>query len=102
LFFYLTALEIFSKFRYFPVSDIRSPRPCALPRSLPLVSPFGLPSAGYPASARWHVFRFPVSGLSLPLSFLPFAWIFRHSRAQKPIKTSRLPSNDLRSQDHRE
>jgi len=30
----------------------------ALPRSLPLMSPFGLPSAGYPASARWHVFRF--------------------------------------------
>jgi len=39
-----------------------------LPRSLPLVSPFGLPSAGYPASARWHVFRHPVSGLSLPSS----------------------------------
>ncbi len=32
-----------------------------LPRSLPLISPFGLPAAGYPASARWHVFRFPVS-----------------------------------------
>jgi hypothetical protein len=31
----------------------------ALPRSLPLVSPFGLPSAGYPASARWHVFPPP-------------------------------------------
>ena len=28
-----------------------------LPPSLPLMSPFGLPSAGYPASARWHVFR---------------------------------------------
>ena len=27
-----------------------------LPPSLPLMSPFGLPSAGYPASARWHVF----------------------------------------------
>jgi hypothetical protein len=23
------------------------------------MSPFGLPSAGYPASARWHVFHFP-------------------------------------------
>ena len=29
----------------------------ALPPSLPLMSPLGLPSAGYPASARWHVFR---------------------------------------------
>ena len=29
-----------------------------LPPSLPLMSPYGLPSAGYPASARWHVFRF--------------------------------------------
>ncbi len=29
-----------------------------LPPSLPLMSPFGLPSAGYPASTRWHVFRF--------------------------------------------
>ena len=28
----------------------------ALPPSLPLMSSFGLPSAGYPASARWHVF----------------------------------------------
>ena len=37
-----------------------------LPPSLPLMSPFGLPLAGYPASARWHVFRFPVS------SFFPF------------------------------
>ena len=27
-----------------------------LPPSLPLMSPFGLPSAGYPASPRWHVF----------------------------------------------
>ena len=27
-----------------------------LPPSLPLMSPYGLPSAGYPASARWHVF----------------------------------------------
>jgi hypothetical protein len=30
------------------------------------MSPFGLPSAGYPASARWHVFRFQVSGFSSP------------------------------------
>jgi hypothetical protein len=29
-----------------------------LPPSLPLMSPSGLPAAGYPASARWHVFRF--------------------------------------------
>ncbi|MCX6973201.1 MAG: hypothetical protein NTZ94_02680, partial [Verrucomicrobia bacterium] len=27
-----------------------------MPPSLPLMSPYGLPSAGYPASARWHVF----------------------------------------------
>jgi len=30
---------------------------------------FGLPSAGYPASARWHVFRFPVSPFSYPSCF---------------------------------
>jgi hypothetical protein len=29
-----------------------------LPPSLPLISPFGLPAAGYPASARWHVFMY--------------------------------------------
>ena len=34
----------------FPVSG--------LPLSLPLMSPSGLPAEGYPASARWHVFRF--------------------------------------------
>ena len=33
-----------------------------MPPSLPLISPFGLPAAGYPASARWHVFNFPASG----------------------------------------
>jgi len=27
-----------------------------LPRSLPLISPFGLPLAGFPASSRWHGF----------------------------------------------
>jgi len=52
------------------------------------MSPFGLPAAGYPASARWHVFKFPLSPLrspenlqtkdffSLPLNttrFAPFA-----------------------------
>ena len=36
----------------FPVSG--------LPPELPLMSPFGLPSAGCPASARWHVFQFVV------------------------------------------
>ena len=41
-----------------------------LPPSLPLMSPFGLPSAGYPASARWHVFRFQVSGFRFQV-FLP-------------------------------
>jgi hypothetical protein len=29
-----------------------------LPPSLPLISLFGLPAAGYPASARWHVFMY--------------------------------------------
>jgi hypothetical protein len=33
-----------------------------LPPSLPLMSPYGLPSSGYPASPRWHVFPSPVSG----------------------------------------
>jgi len=46
-----------------PVPPLRASAPpreilYALPPSLPLMSPFGLPSAGYPASARWHVFRF--------------------------------------------
>ena len=44
----------------FPVSGFRFPV-SGLPPSFPLMSPFGLPSAGYPASARWHVFQFPVS-----------------------------------------
>ena len=51
-----------------------------LPPSLPLMSSFGLPSAGYPASARWHVFSsflrascMPDSSASLP-SKIP-AWI---------------------------
>ena len=39
----------------------------SLPPSLPLMSPYGLPSAGYPASARWHVFKFPVCPLFLSL-----------------------------------
>jgi hypothetical protein len=45
-----------------PCCLVPSQRPLAcvqvsgLPRSLPLISPFGLPSAGYPASPRWHVF----------------------------------------------
>jgi len=30
-----------------------------------IMSPYGLPAAGYPASARWHVFRFPVSASPL-------------------------------------
>ena len=40
----------------FPVSK--------LPRSLPLILPFGLPAAGYPASARWPVFRFQIFSCS--------------------------------------
>ena len=43
-----------------------------LPPSLPLMSPSGLPSAGYPASARWHVFRSQVSGLRFPVSGFRF------------------------------
>ena len=38
---------------------LRLPRCSAalrLPPSLPLMSPYGLPSAGYPTSPRWHVF----------------------------------------------
>jgi hypothetical protein len=39
----------------------------SLPPSFPLMSPFGLPLAGYPASARCHVFRFQIlSAFSLP------------------------------------
>jgi hypothetical protein len=37
-----------------------------LPPSLPLMSPYGLPSAGYPASPRWHVFATVASLLRLP------------------------------------
>ena len=43
-----------------------------LPPSLPLMSPSGLPSAGYPASARWHVFRSQVSGLRFQVSGFRF------------------------------
>jgi len=46
----------------FPVSG--------LPRSLPLISLFGLPLAGYPASACWHVFRSQVSSFRFA-SFAP-------------------------------
>ena len=50
-----------------------------LPPSLPLMSPFGLPSAGYPASARWHVFA-------------PAELIRRISR---PAPPSELPCSSL-------
>ena len=43
-----------------------------LPPSLPLMSPYGLPSAGYPASPRWHVFRFQVSGFRFQVSGFRF------------------------------
>ena len=53
--------------------------------SLPLMSPFGLPSAGYPASARWHAFRPPrpcarsffcsPASRRIPIQWLPF---YRH------------------------
>jgi hypothetical protein len=39
-----------------PRVDTRYSAALRLPPSLPLMSPFGLPAAGYPASARWHVF----------------------------------------------
>ena len=53
-------------FVFFPIhSQILS----GWPPSLPLMSPFGLPSAGYSASARWHVFRFQISGFSPALRF---------------------------------
>ncbi len=42
-----------------------------LPPSLPLMSSFGLPSAGYPASARWHVFRFASFAPSQPTQANP-------------------------------
>jgi hypothetical protein len=53
-----------------------------LPPSLPLMSPFGLPSAGYPASARWHVFA-------------PAQLIRRISRPAAP--PSELPCGSLSS-----
>ncbi len=34
------------------------------------MSPYGLPTAGYPASARWHVFSFPL--FSYVLSYFSF------------------------------
>ena len=50
-----------------------------LPPSLPLMSPYGLPAAGYPASARWHVFA-------------PAQLIHRLPRAAPP---SELPCGSL-------
>jgi len=41
-----------------PISHLLFPV-SVLPPALPRVSPQGLPSAGCPASARWHVFSFP-------------------------------------------
>jgi len=40
-----------------------------LPPSLPLMSPFGLPLAGYPASTRWHVFKSLRLQVSPPFRF---------------------------------
>ena len=58
---------------------LRLPRCSAslrLPPSLPLMSPYGLPSAGYPASPRWHVFaslRLPTLGYTVVLPLEPCA-----------------------------
>jgi hypothetical protein len=41
------------------------------------MSPYGLPAAGYPASARWHVFKISVSASPPPP---------RSSRAEKELK----------------
>jgi hypothetical protein len=54
----ITALEIFSKFRYVPLSGFFSPSARCLLRSRSC-RPSGCLAAGYPASARWHVFHFP-------------------------------------------
>ena len=70
------------------------PRLCArylyaLPPSLPLMSPFGPPSAGYPASARWHVFRSPDSDFSpRPIRVHPSPFAGQHSplRASAPLR----------------
>jgi hypothetical protein len=64
------------------------------PVSSPLRAPVRvlLPARRRCAPAFW------VRSAIRPYLGFPFAAIFRHSRAQKPIKTSRLPSNDLRSQ----
>ena len=58
-----------------------------LPPSFPLMSSFGLPLAGYPASARWHVFRSPVSSLRLPAS----GFQFPVSGFQSPVSSFQFP-----------
>jgi hypothetical protein len=54
------------------------------------MSPFGLPAAGYPASARWHVFRFQVSGFRSPL-FLPTPENSAGSPSER-LKTCEIPN----------
>jgi general secretion pathway protein G len=53
------------------------------------MSPFGPPSAGYPASARWHVFRSPDSDFSpRPIRVHPAPFAGQHSplRASAPLR----------------
>jgi type II secretion system protein G len=53
------------------------------------MSPFGPPSAGYPASARWHVFRSPDSDFSpRPIRVHPSPFAGQHSplRASAPLR----------------
>jgi hypothetical protein len=59
-----------------------------LPPSLPLISPFGLPSSGYPASARWHVFAPAQLALrdNLRLVYLDLSQRSRFSRAFDSVK----------------
>jgi general secretion pathway protein G len=53
------------------------------------MSPIGPPSAGYPASARWHVFRSPDSDFSpRPIRVHPSPFAGQHSplRASAPLR----------------
>ena len=69
-----------------------------LPPSLPLMSPYGLPAAGYPASARWHVFVPELAILpprSPRLRVRPSAFTLhggiRRPAARTPYQDSRCP-----------
>ena len=55
-----------------PASSTRLPHSAfqRLTRSLPLISPFGLLKAVFPAIPRWHGFRFSAFPSRLPISYL--------------------------------